>query len=112
MNHMADTHTTPAATGMAPAPTFSGRLVQSRRWLGLHQDDLATRIGVSRRTVSSWEHGDTVPSVEQLLEWAKATGFSPGWFVDGLEAAVTDGSLPLNGWQSPPLVGAAVVHWN
>lgn len=110
---------TTAVQGMRAAPTFAGRLVQSRRWLGLNQEDIAARIGVTRRTVSSWENGDTDPSVPQLLEWARVTGFSAAWFVDGLESVVTAGSVGLTQRSllddkrgPPPLVGAIAVHWN
>ena len=34
---------------------------------GLSQDDLATKIYVSRQTISSWENDKTYPDVESLL---------------------------------------------
>jgi transcriptional regulator with XRE-family HTH domain len=95
---------------MAGAPTFAGRLQQSRRWVGLRQEQIADVVGVTRRTVSSWEHGITTPSVDQLLAWARATGFPPSWFLPDEVSAVTRGSLQLGHpayEDPPPLIAAA-----
>lgn len=37
------------------------RLRAARKYLGISQQQLADRLGVTARTVSSWERGATVP---------------------------------------------------
>ena len=37
--------------------TFSENLARTRKALGMSQEDLAGRIGVSRQAVSKWETG-------------------------------------------------------
>lgn len=38
------------------------------------QENFATRIGVSRQTLSSWERGDTEPLLSQAHAMAEALG--------------------------------------
>lgn len=55
----------------------------ARERAGLTQGELATRVGVSLRTVGNWERGETVPqnrasAVEQVLaEWIDASAPGP-----------------------------------
>jgi DNA-binding XRE family transcriptional regulator len=42
-------------------PSFGGMLMRVRRGLQWSQDDLAARLGVSRKTVSHWECGHWLP---------------------------------------------------
>lgn len=55
----------------------------ARERAGLPQGELATRVGVSLRTVGNWERGETVPQnraslVEQVLaEWIDADTAGP-----------------------------------
>ena len=46
--------------------------------------DMAERIGVSRRTLYSWERNKTTPRVDQLLDWAATTGFDVDFFLSDL----------------------------
>lgn len=39
------------------------KLKQIRKDLGLSQEQLASRLGVTRRTVYAWEASDTAPTV-------------------------------------------------
>jgi transcriptional regulator with XRE-family HTH domain len=68
------------------APTVGGRIVQARAYSRLTQHDIEREVGVSRRTLSSWEHDKTSPTVDHLLAFAEATGFPATWFVEGLES--------------------------
>ena len=42
------------------------RIRYARRHLGIGQQDLATRVGVTRSTISQWESGATEPSHKKL----------------------------------------------
>ena len=67
------------------AGDLAGRISQARKYSGLKQAELILRVGVDRKTLSSWENRHTSPTVDQLVRVAQATGFSIGWFVDGLD---------------------------
>lgn len=67
----------------ADVSTLHARLLWLRRRAGLSQATVAAAIGVRVETVSSWEHGRRVPSVEHLRALAEAYCCPPGWIVDG-----------------------------
>lgn len=47
---------------------FSRRLVQARRRSGTSQDQLGVLMGVTRGTISRWEHGQQVPDIYQAWQ--------------------------------------------
>ena len=54
--------------------TFSEKLVGLRRKAGLSQEELASRLEVSRQAVSKWESGASDPSTTNLMALAKLFG--------------------------------------
>lgn len=52
--------------------TFHEHLARRRKALGLSQEELAAKIGVSRQAVSKWETGDAAPDLNRLLALADA----------------------------------------
>jgi len=46
-------------------------IAQRRKQLGLSQEELAGRIGVTRQAVSKWESGAALPSVDNMVELSK-----------------------------------------
>ena len=60
------------------------RIKEVRKKSHISQTDLASRVGVSLRTVGAWERGETVPDAEQIWNCAEALGCSPndimGWY--------------------------------
>ena len=46
---------------------FSNKLYSLRKQRGLSQDELGSRLNVSRQTVSKWELGETTPELEKLI---------------------------------------------
>ncbi len=51
--------------------TFGATLKRDRERLGISQDELAKRVGVSQQAVANWESGDSHPRKdrrERLLE--------------------------------------------
>ena len=55
-------------------------LVMLRNTLGLSQEEVAERIGISRQAYAKWEKGETIPDVEKCNTLAKIYGVT----VDGL----------------------------
>ena len=46
---------------------FNNKLYELRKKKGLSQEELASRLNVSRQTVSKWEVGDSTPDMEKLI---------------------------------------------
>ena len=45
---------------------FNNKLYNLRKQKGLSQEELASRLNVSRQTVSKWEVGESTPDMEKL----------------------------------------------
>lgn len=54
--------------------TFAEKLLKKRRQLGLSQEELAEKLGVSRQAVSRWENGTAMPDAAKLLALSDLTG--------------------------------------
>ena len=46
---------------------FNNKLYELRKQKGLSQEELASRLNVSRQTVSKWEVGESTPDMEKLV---------------------------------------------
>lgn len=66
---------------------------QLRKKLHISQTDFAKRVGVSLRTVGSWERGESMPNAEQVWNIAVALECTPndvlGWYEEHPEDAFT-----------------------
>ena len=51
---------------------FGDFIYQRRKALGLTQDELGRKLGVTNKAVSKWEVGETTPEVAMLEPLAKA----------------------------------------
>jgi transcriptional regulator with XRE-family HTH domain len=61
--------------------SFRGdRLRALRKKLGLSQDDLAAKVGLSQKAISDLERGQSMKT-DKLYELAKACGVSPEWLL-------------------------------
>ena len=56
--------------------TLGQRISGYRKALGISQEELGARLGVSRQAVSKWETGAAAPDMENLLALARAFGVS------------------------------------
>lgn len=54
------------------------RLRQER---GLNQEELGRRVGASKQSVSNWENGNIVPSIDLLLRLADFFGVSTDYLL-------------------------------
>lgn len=50
------------------------KILEYRKKLGLSQEALGEKVGVSRQTVSKWEIGQTIPELEKIILLAKEFG--------------------------------------
>ena len=55
---------------------IANRLYQYRKSMGISQEELAARIGVSRQAVSKWERAEASPDTDNLIELSKIYGVS------------------------------------
>ena len=55
---------------------IANKLVKLRKQLGLSQEGLAEKIGVSRQAVSKWERSESSPDTENLIALSKIYGVS------------------------------------
>ena len=81
---------TQTSSGGVPEWTLGDRLRKAREYAGLHQQQLADEIGISRRSVSAYESSDTPPRRPVMLSWSLVTGVSLTWLQTG-EAGPDDG---------------------
>ena len=56
---------------MARKVTLAGARVSAE----FTQEQMAAKMGVTRRTISAWETGDTMIGTAQLIAWCTITGF-------------------------------------
>lgn len=56
--------------------TVSEKIYTLRTRLGLSQEELAEKLGVSRQSVSKWETGQSVPDLEKIIKLADLFGMS------------------------------------
>jgi transcriptional regulator with XRE-family HTH domain len=84
---------------------FAEQLKKLRQAQGLSQEDIATRLYVTRQAVSKWENGDGTPDLSTLVQLADVLDVSLDELVLAAEPAVaspasTDESTRLmNGWE-------------
>ena len=56
--------------------TTGQRVAQKRKELGLSQEALGERLGVTNKTVSRWENGNYMPDIELLVPLGELLGVS------------------------------------
>ena len=66
--------------------TMGEKIVELRKRAGWSQEELSERLDVSRQSVSKWEGGQAVPTVDKLLELSRLFGVSTDYLLkDELE---------------------------
>lgn len=68
----------------------ANRLYQYRKQMGLSQEELAEKIGVSRQAVSKWERAEASPDTDNLIELANIYGLSLDELLKGKEDHADD----------------------
>lgn len=65
--------------------TLGQRIAAERKKLGLSQEALGEKTGVSRQAISKWESDGAVPEIDKLIAMSRLFGVSIGWLL-GVEA--------------------------
>lgn len=75
--------------------TLGQRIAQKRKELGLSQESLGERLGVSRQAIYKWESDSSLPEIEKLIALSKIFSVPVGWLLGVEEAASapSDGKL-------------------
>ena len=55
---------------------FGEFIYQKRKELGLTQDELGYKLGVTNKAVSKWETGDNLPDIMMLKKLAQVFGLT------------------------------------
>ena len=58
--------------------TLGQRIAQNRKTLGLSQESLGEKLGVSRQAIYKWESDAAVPEIEKLITLSRLFGISIG----------------------------------
>lgn len=74
--------------------TLGERIAQQRKKLGLSQEALGERLGVSRQAVSKWETNAAAPDMENLMALAREFGISLAE-LSGTPEEMNTGQKPL-----------------
>lgn len=61
--------------------TMGQRIAERRKMLGLSQEGLGEKCGVSRQAISKWESDGAVPEIDKLIALSKLFGVSVGWLL-------------------------------
>ena len=67
--------------------TLGQRIQELRKGLGLSQEALGERMGVSRQAISKWEGDQTIPELDKLISLSKLFGLTVGQLL-GVEQPV------------------------
>ena len=74
--------------------TTGRRVAQKRKELGLSQEALGEKLGVSRQSIYKWESDSALPEVEKLVALSRLFGVSVGWLL-GVEEEAAPGGREL-----------------
>lgn len=74
---------TVSVAGVIPQWTVGDRLRKARELTGLERGDFAGEIGISRNTVTNYEHDKVEHRVVVLRSWALRCGVSQHWLETG-----------------------------
>lgn len=73
--------------------TLGQRIAERRKMLGLSQEALGEKLGLSRQAISKWESDSAVPEIDKLIALSKLFSVSVGWLL-GTEEEI---SAPQSG---------------
>ena len=64
-----------------------------RKKMGLSQEELANKIGVSRQAVSKWESGQSMPDLDKIIALSDLFGVSTDYILKGTDVSYDEGTL-------------------
>lgn len=73
--------------------TIGQRIAAQRKQLGLSQEALGEKMGVSRQAISKWESDAAVPEIDKFIAMSRLFGVSVGWLL-GVEDPAPEETQP------------------
>jgi len=71
---------------------ISDKIIEERRRLGLSQEELAERLGVSRQAVSKWEGAQSAPDLQRVIQMSELFGVTTDYLLkDSIESCERQG---------------------
>lgn len=70
--------------------TMGQRIAGERKKLGLSQEALGEKMGVSRQAISKWEADGAVPEIDKLIALSRLFGVSLNWLLGVDESAAVE----------------------
>ena len=70
--------------------TLGQRIAGERKKLGLSQETLGEKMGVSRQAISKWEADGAVPEIDKLIALSRLFGVSLSWLLGVDESAAME----------------------
>lgn len=61
--------------------TIGQRIAAQRKQLGISQEALGEKTGVSRQAISKWESDSAIPEIDKLISLSKLFGVTVGWLL-------------------------------
>jgi transcriptional regulator with XRE-family HTH domain len=82
-------------------PELARRLVAFRKRLGLNQEEMAEKLGMSQQNVSSWESNNSTPTIDgfgMLMELARVKELEEyrAYFLDEVRRALVRARIPVD----------------
>lgn len=77
--------------------TLGEKMQKERKGIGLSQEALAEKLGVSRQAVSKWENDNGYPEMEKMIRLSQIYNVSLDYLV-GNEQEQTDDNMESKGW--------------
>lgn len=74
--------------------TTGQRIAQKRKELGLSQEALGDRLGVTRQSIYKWESDSALPEIEKLVALSRLFSVSVGWLLGVEEPAPAAAGTP------------------
>lgn len=71
------------------------RIMQRRKELGLSQEKLAEKLGISKNHLSNIERGKYMPTTECIFKICNTIGYTPDYYLIGAPIAETDEIVKL-----------------
>lgn len=65
-----------------PIWTTGDRLRKAREWAGVGSQQMAEALGVTRNTITNYEHDRTEPTLSALRRWSEVTGVPVAWLLE------------------------------
>ena len=69
--------------------TLGQRIAAQRKKLGLSQEALGEKMGVSRQAISKWESDGALPEIDKLIAMSRLFGVTLGWLLGVEEESAT-----------------------